>query len=173
MTILIRAITIISLLSAVVSVNAQQPDWVALPLVAGQAFDESSPELSKKIYLYQRCAGQQLAMSTVVAEANADLEKRFTESAMSLSQAATLDRANLARQRTGQDPDIANLSEATLEAIVQLYDQYMKWLNNNYLLNGSYFENDEDFQIEMELCSAASQMARLTMQELVEENSQP
>jgi len=43
----------------------------------------------------------------------------------------------------------------------------------NYLLNGSYFENDEDFQIEMELCSAASQMARLTMQELVEENSQP
>jgi hypothetical protein len=164
-----KAATTITLLLAAFNTFAQQPDWIALSLVTEQAFDESSPQPSKRIYLYQRCAGQQLAMSTVVAEASAELEQAFTESAMYLNQAAVLNRASLAQERTGQAPDIANLSKSSLEAVSQLYDQYMTWLNNNYLLSGEYFANDEDFQNEMELCTMVPQIARSAITALSED----
>jgi hypothetical protein len=166
-----KAFAAIALLLTANSTNAQQPDWIELASVVEQAFDESTPDLSKRIYLYQRCAAQQLAMSTIVAEADADLVKSFTESAMYLSQAATLDKASLAAQRTEENPDLSNLSKTTLETVKQLYELYMKWVNNNYLLNGSYFENDEILQTEIAICNSASELAQLTINLMSEESN--
>ena len=65
----------------------------------------------------------------------------------------------LAVERTGRQPDAAEISESTKEVVITLFEQYMSWLNDNYLLNGSYFENDLDFQLEMEICGLATQLA--------------
>ena len=65
-----KLLTTITLLCFSVAVNAQQPNWVSLTDTIDEALDESNPEPSKQIYLYQRCAGQQLAMSSIVAEAS-------------------------------------------------------------------------------------------------------
>jgi len=65
-----KLLTTIILLCFSVAANAQQPNWVSLTDTIDEALDESNPEPSKQIYLYQRCAGQQLAMSSIVAEAS-------------------------------------------------------------------------------------------------------
>jgi len=155
-----KLLTIITFLCFSSSIIAQQPDWVSLPEIIDQAFNESAPDTSKRIYLFQRCAAQQLAMSTLVAELSADMEKTFIESSSTLSQAAALERIILARTRIGSSADAETISRMSLEAITQLYEQYMGWANNNYLINGSYFENDEEFDTEIELCIEISNLAR-------------
>ena len=100
-----KLLTTITLLCFAVGANAQQPDWVPLSNTIDEAFDETNPEPSKEIYLYQRCAGQQLAMSSIVAEASEELERQFLTSSSVLSQAAAMVRFRLAAERTGTTPD--------------------------------------------------------------------
>jgi len=155
MRIIISVITLLICLPAI----GQQPQWASLTDTLESAFDENNPEVSKQIYLYQRCSAQQLAMQWIMQEANEALAAIGEQNSMVLMQAAAITRMALAFERTGQLPDAAEIVEITNTTIVSLFEQYQSWLNNNYLLNGSYFENDLDFQLEMQICGAASQLA--------------
>jgi hypothetical protein len=161
-----KLLTTIILLCFSVAVNAQQPNWVSLTDTIDEALDESNPEPSKQIYLYQRCAGQQLAMSSIVAEASEELERQFIAASTILSQAAAMVRYGLAAERTGTTPDLENISEVSLKVVMEFYELYMSWLNGNYLNQGSYYENDLEFQLEMELCSSVTELASSLMQQI-------
>ena len=161
-----KLLTTIILLCFSVGTYAQQPNWVSLTDTIDEAFDETNPEPSKEIYLYQRCAGQQLAMSAIVAEASEELERQFLISSSVLSQAAAMVRYRLAAERTGTTPDLENIAEVSLKVVTQLYEQYMSWLNGNYLNQGSYYENDLEFQLEIEYCSAVTGLASTLMQQI-------
>ena len=39
----------------------------------------------------------------------------------------------------------------------------MSWLNNNYITQGSYFEKDQEFQQEMQLCKVVAELASSIM----------
>lgn len=153
-----RVVIIIALLFSFPALG-QQPQWASLKDTLESALDEDNPEVSKQIYLYQRCAANRLAIGAVLKEANASLAEKYDQSSSVLAQAAAIKRMMLAVERTGQQPDVAEIGESTKKVVISLYEQYQAWLNNNYLLNGSYFENDSDFQLEMEICGLATQLA--------------
>ena len=155
MRIIISTIALLICLPAM----GQQPQWASLIDTVEAALDEDNPEVSKQIYLYQRCAANRLAVGAVLQEADASLAETYDQSSTVLAQAAAITRMMLAVERTGQQPDAAQIGESTKEVVISLFEQYQSWLNNNYLLNGSYFENDLDFQLEMEICSLATQLA--------------
>ena len=154
-----KLLTTITLLCFSVAVNAQQPNWVSLTDTFIEAFDEDNPEVSKQIYLYQRCAAQQLSLATLLEEANTNLAETYDRTAASLAQAAAITRIMLATERTQSQQDTEAISTSVLETITLLLEQYKAWLNHSYLLNGSYFENNPDFQLEMEICQYAAQLA--------------
>lgn len=141
------------------AVNAQMPDWVDLAETFIAAFDEENPETSKQIYLYQRCAANRLAMGWVLKEANQELAETYDRSASSLAQVSAITRLMLAAERGGQQPSAEDVSKSTQKVIISLLEQYQAWLNNNYLSKGSYFEGDEMFQLEMQICDSAGGIA--------------
>lgn len=141
------------------SVNAQMPDWVDLADTFIAAFDEDSLETSKQIYLYQRCAANRLAIGWVLQEADQALAETYDKNASVLAQVAAITRIGLAQERGIESPNIEEISKSTQEVVISLLEQYQAWLNNNYLSNGSYFEEDEVFQLEMKLCDSAGGLA--------------
>ena len=155
--------SLLSFFIAIAVINlsiAQKPDWISLDyFFINAAFDLSAPELSKQIYLYQRCAAQHLALSNLIKQVNTDRGRQLLESASVLTQAANLVRIDLAQERTQSSPDTESISRTIPEVVMHLYEQYMGWFNRNYLNNGSYFANDEELQDEMLLCGATSKIA--------------
>jgi len=154
-----RVLLALILLLNFLPVSADQPDWVSLGDTVTAAFDENTPDVSKQIYLFQRCSAQHLSMSWVLEEANTELAANFDRTSASLAQAAALTRIMLATERTGNQQDAEAISKSTLEAITMLFEEYKSWLNSNYIANGSYFENDIDFQLEIEICKMAAQIS--------------
>jgi hypothetical protein len=145
--------TFFTLLIAV-EVQAQKPDLVPLMDIFGQVADESDGEASKAIYLIQRCSGLQLAMSSLVEDSSPDLSKMYIELSSKFAiQAATL-RINLAKERGIVDPDIERMATEVRSLITNLYQDYMNWANENYRLQGAYFESDALFKEEIEICGA-------------------
>ena len=65
----------------------------------------------------------------------------------------------LAQERGIESPNVEEISKLTQEVVISLLEQYQAWLNNNYLLKGSYFEGDEIFQLEMKICDSAGSLA--------------
>ena len=155
----------LGLLTFSLSIAAQQPNWASLLDTIEAAFSEDNPEVSKQIYLYQRCSAQQLAMAWVLQEADENLAATFDQTASTLAQAAAITRVALATERTGSPQDVAEISNSVLQTVTALLEQYQSWLNNNYLLNGSYLENDADLQLELEICTRAAQLAATLMDE--------
>ena len=141
------------------SVNAQMPDWVDLADTFIAAFDEDSPETSKQIYLFQRCAANRLAIGWVLQEADQELAETYDKNASILAQVAAITRIMLAQERGIESPNVEEISKLTQEFVISLLEQYQAWLNNNYLLKGSYFEGDEIFQLEMKICDSAGGLA--------------
>ena len=68
-------------------------------------------------------------------------------------QAANL-RINLAKERGIVDPDIERMATEVRSLITNLYQDYMNWANENYRLQGAYFESDALFKQEIEICGA-------------------
>jgi len=87
------------------------------------ALDEDNPEVSKQIYLYQRCAANRLAIGGVLQEADASLAETYDQSSTVLAQAAAITRMMLAVERTGQQPDAAEIGESTKEVVISLFEQ--------------------------------------------------
>ncbi len=81
------------------------------------------------------------------------------ESASVLTQAANLVRVDLSQEITQSSSDTESISRTIPEVVIHLYEQYMGWLNRNYLSNGSYFATDIELQDEMLLCGAISKIA--------------
>ena len=152
-------ITMILCISIFSSANAQMPDWVDLADTFIAAFDEDSPETSKQIYLFQRCAANRLAIGWVLQEADQELAETYDRNASVLAQVAAITRIGLAQERGIESPNIEEISKSTQEVVISLLEQYQAWLNYNYLSNGSYFEEDEVFQLEMKLCDSAGGLA--------------
>jgi hypothetical protein len=135
-----------------VEVQAQKPDLVPLMDIFGQVADESDGEASKFIYLIQRCSGLQLAMSSLIEDSSPDLSKMYIELSSKFAiQAANL-RINLAKERGIVDPDIERMATEVRSLITNLYQDYMNWANENYRLQGAYFESDALFKQEIEIC---------------------
>ena len=147
-----KLLTTLALILFSTTVMAQKPDWISLSVIIEQAANESADEPINKIYLLQRCAAQHLAMSTIIKESSPDLAIQFTESTSELAKRAALERINLAQTRANSTLDVEDISNDILQVITLLYDQYMGWANNNYLMDGAYFERDEDFKLEIALC---------------------
>lgn len=150
--------TIISSLFFVTLTYAQQPDWVPLLDILDSVLDESNPDVSKEIYVYQRCAGHQLAMAAIVEESSDELARQYSANADILGKAASWKRALLAMERN-PNYDSGKIGQATGQAVIQFTEQYKSWLNYNYLNQGSYYENDIYFQGEMQLCSGVTGLA--------------
>ena len=140
-------------------VNAQMPDWVNLADTFIAAFDEDNPETSKQIYLYQRCAANRLAIGWILQEADQELAETYDKNASVLAQVAAITRIMLAQERGVETPNVEEVSKSTQQVVISLLEQYQNWLNNNYLSKGSYFEADEVFQLEMQLCDSAGGIA--------------
>ena len=101
-------------------VLGQQPQWASLIDTVESALDEDNPEVSKQIYLYQRCAANRLAIGLVLQEADASLAETYDQSSSVLAQAAAITRMMLAVERTGQQPDAAEIGESTKEVVITL-----------------------------------------------------
>lgn len=142
---------------------AQKPDWISVNDVLSEALNEASPEPSKLAYSFQRCAALDLVLSSLMEEGSPEGAANYLLASSILSQASVLIRANLERQRTGNSPDIEVMSESSLNAIIELQELYWGWANNNYLMNGSYFERDEELQEEMLICRSAAELAQAMM----------
>lgn len=145
--------------------TAKQPDWVSINDVADEALESESLMNSKMVYLFQRCAAQQLAMSSLVGEASADLERTFTLLSSTLTQGAALVRIMLAQSR-GVDVDAENVGSQTLEVVQNLFGQYMEWANSNYLSDGAYYEDDLEFQAEITICRKSAELAATLMKRI-------
>ena len=141
------------------SANAQMPDWVSLADTFIAAFDEDNPETSKQIYLYQRCAANRLAIGWVLQEADQELAETYDKNASILAQVAAITRIMLAQERGIESPNVEEISQSTQKVLMALFEQYQAWLNHNYLSQGSYFEEDEIFQLEMKICDSAGGLA--------------
>ena len=146
-------------IAATSSANAQMPDWVALSETFIAAFDEDKPETSKQIYLYQRCAANRLAIGWVLQEADQELAETYDKNAAVLAQVAAITRIMLAQERGIESPNVDEISQSTQKVLMALFEQYQAWLNNNYLTMGTYFEEDEVFQLEMKICDSAGGLA--------------
>ena len=107
-----RIISIIALLFCLPALG-QQPQWASLMDIVDAALDEDNPEVSKQVYLYQRCAANRLAIGAVMQEADASLAETYDQSSSVLAQAAAITRIMLAVERTGQQPDAAEIGEST------------------------------------------------------------
>ena len=161
-----KLLTTIALLCFSVAANAQQPDWVSLEDAASGAFTELDSGQSKKIYVFQRCAGHYLALSEIFSDASEELEAASIVASSTLSQVATFYKINLELQRTGNVSDVESESKIVLDVVVALYEKYMSWLNNNYITQGSYFEKDQEFQQEMQLCKVVAELASSIMMDI-------
>ena len=104
-------------------------------------------------------SGYRLAIGWVLKEANKELAETYDRSASSLGQVSAITRLMLSAERSGQQPSAEEVSKSTQEVVISLLEQYQAWLNNNYLSKGSYFENDEVFQLEMKICDSAGGLA--------------
>jgi len=147
-----KLLTTIALILFSTTVMAQKPDWVSLLEIIDQAANESADEPTKYIYLLQRCAAQRLAMSTIIKESSPNLSIQFTKSTSELAKRAALERINLVKARANSTLDVEDISNDILQNITLLHEQYMSWANSNYLMDGAYFEKDEDFKLEIEIC---------------------
>jgi len=139
--------------------SAQEPNWISLPEIIAQAFNESAPEKSKQTYVFQRCAAHYLALSELFKAASTEMETTAIQTSSILSQAATLWDLNLTTTRMGVAPVMNEVTDKVFNVVGELYQQYMSWLNNNYLVHGAYFDNDETFQLEMQLCTSIAELA--------------
>jgi dGTP triphosphohydrolase len=139
-----------------VEVQAQKPILVPLIDIFEQVADESDGERSKYIYLMQRCSGLQLAMSSLIEDSSPDLSKKYIQLSSKFAIEAATARINLARERGIVDPDVERMAAEARSIITSLYQDYMNWANENYRLQGAYFESDPLFKQEIEICGALS-----------------
>ena len=139
-----------------VEVQAQKPILVPLIDIFEQVADESDGERSKYIYLMQRCSGLQLAMSSLIEDSSPDLSKKYIQLSSKFAIEAATARINLAMERGIVDPDVERMATEVRSLITNLYQDYMNWANENYRLQGAYFESDALFKQEIEICGALS-----------------
>lgn len=153
-TILFSATFAMGILYSSQSSAAQNPELIPLIEILGQVADAPDDDVSKVIYLMQRCSGLQLALSSLIEESSPDLAKIAVASSSSFAmQAATLG-INLAKERGVSDPDVERMAIEVRELVTLLYQDYLDWANDNYRTKGAYFESDAQLQQEIEICSA-------------------
>ena len=91
-------------------------------------------------------------MSSLIEDSSPDLSKTYIELSSKFAiQSANL-RINLAKERGIVDPDIEKMATEVRSLITNLYQDYMNWANENYRLQGAYFESDALFKQEIEIC---------------------
>lgn len=104
----------------------------------------------------QRCSGLQLAMSSLIEDSSPDLSKMYIELSSKFAVEAATVRINLARERGIVDPDVERMATEVRSLITNLYQDYMNWANENYRLQGAYFESDPLLKQEIEICGTLS-----------------
>lgn len=145
---------------------AATPDWVPLVDLV-EKWTGDPPEMSYGINAMQRCAGLELAMAEIIKEASTDLEQQYMEKALALVKASSISRILLSLERTGEMPDnIEEINNNTTQVVQQMYQRNMDHLNNNYINQGAYFENDISFQSDMALCDSIYPLAKQILESL-------
>ena len=54
------------------------------------------------------------------------------------------------------DTDVERMATEVRSLITNLYQDYMNWANENYRLQGAYFESDPLLKQEIEICGTLS-----------------
>ena len=138
------------LLSFSIIATAQKPDWVSLDEVIDQFANQSGEDTSKLTYIYQRCAALQMTLSTLIEESEPELSNAYLELTSAFSKQAAMLRISSASDSSNES--VERISSTILDVVTELNTLYLTWANNNYLMQGSYFEADDDFQSEIILC---------------------
>jgi hypothetical protein len=145
---------------------AATSDWVPLSDLV-EKWTGDPPEMSYGINAMQRCAGLDLAMAELLKEASTEMEQQYMEKALALVQASAISRILLSMERTGVMPDnVEEINNNTNLVIQQMYQRNLDHLNNNYINQGAYFENDINFQSDMTLCDSVYLLANQILEEL-------
>lgn len=131
---------------------AQQPNWVPVAeLLLGSMGNSDASQMSE---VMNRCTALNMTLSVLTASDAPDLSRGYEDQALSLIQNGILIEMNTEKLVTGIEPDVEILSTHAVEVVKGMLGNYNEWLENNYSLNGSYFDND--FEIEMKGCELAS-----------------
>jgi hypothetical protein len=156
-----------ALLSILSTVSyAATSDWVPLSDLV-EKWTGDPPEMSYGINAMQRCAGLDLAMAELLKEASTEMEQQYMEKALALVQASAISKILLSMERTGVMPDnVEEINNNTNLVIQQMYQRNLDHLNNNYINQGAYFENDIIFQLDMTLCDSVYLLANQILEEL-------
>lgn len=156
-----------ALLSILSTVSyAATSDWVPLSDLV-EKWTGDPPEMSYGINAMQRCAGLDLAMAELLKEASTEMEQQYMEKALALVQASAISKILLSMERTGVMPDnVEEINNNTNLVVQQMYQRNLDHLNNNYINQGAYFENDIIFQLDMTLCDSVYLLANQILEEL-------
>jgi hypothetical protein len=145
---------------------AATSDWVPLSDLV-EKWTGDPPEMSYGINAMQRCAGLDLAMAELLKEASTEMEQQYMEKALALVQASAISKILLSMERTGVMPDnVEEINNNTNLVVQQMYQRNLDHLNNNYINQGAYFENDIIFQLDMTLCDSVYLLANQILEEL-------
>lgn len=128
------------------------PEWVSVAeLLLGSMGNADAHQMSE---VMNRCTALNMTLSALTASDAPDLSEGYENQALQLIQNGILIEVNSEKLRTGLEPDIAVLSGTAVDAVKEMLGVYNQWLDENYNLNGSYFDND--LEIEMKGCELAA-----------------
>lgn len=131
---------------------AQEPTWVPVAeLLLGSMGNSDAHQMSE---VMNRCTALNMTLSALTAQDSPEVSKGYENQALHLIQNGIMIEMNTEKMLTGIEPDIEVLSVVAVDAVKGMLTVYNKWLEDNYAVAGSYFNND--FEIEMKGCELAT-----------------
>jgi len=101
-----------------------------------------------------RCTALNMTLSALTAQDSPDLSAGYEAQALQLVQNGIMIAMNTEKMLTGIEPNIETLSVLAIDAVKEMLGVYNQWLEDNYTIAGSYFNND--LEIEMKGCELAT-----------------
>ncbi len=133
---------------------AQKPNWVPVAeLLLGSMGSADATQMTE---VMNRCTALNMTLSALTAQDSPDLSAGYETQALQLVQNGIMIAMNTEEMLTGIEPDIETLSVLAIDAVKGMLGIYNQWLEDNYSIAGSYFNND--LEIEMKGCELATKL---------------